>query len=234
MAWRIERILPSSSVLYSSHSTNGMKCNAKIAKYRRVVAAPTFNGIQYLRKSREIEQMQFWFCPGKFQAYIKDSRSRSMVHFPALPLVWLIMSGTNLTQTEVDEFEAFEYSFSGEVTNLSSVHSGLPLEKSLPRCDPIPLFAPIDIQPMPIVFDGDKRPKHQSGKLFHFVPLPSSDDILKMESSNVIDCSVLKSMVVPEPGYGVVFTLHISGSILKKELYEVTISNFPACTCRGF
>ena len=30
-AWRIERILPTSSVLCSDHSANGMKYNAKIA-----------------------------------------------------------------------------------------------------------------------------------------------------------------------------------------------------------
>ena len=85
MAWRIERISPSSSILCSGHSANGMKCDAKIAKYRRAVAAPT----------------------------------------------------------------------------------------------------------------------------------------------------VLKSMLVLEPDYGVVFTLHTPSSILK-ELYEVTVSNFPACTYRGF
>ena len=126
------------------------------------------------------------------------------------------------------------------MTNLLSVQSGLPLEESIPNSDPIPLFAPVDIQPMhpilvcsQIVFDGDKRPKHPSGKLFCFVP-PSSDHILKMESSRFIDCTILKSMMVPEPCYGVVFTLHILGSILKKELYEVTISDFPACTCIGF
>ena len=59
MAWRIERISPTSSVLCSGHSVNGLKCNAKIAKYRRPVVAPTFNGIQRLRKSCETEQMQF-------------------------------------------------------------------------------------------------------------------------------------------------------------------------------
>ena len=204
MAWRIERISPTSSVLCSGHSANGLKCDAKIAKYRRPVAAPTFNGIQRLRKSRETEQMQFWFCPGKFQACIKDLRSRSIVHFPALPLVWPIMSGTNLTQAEVAEFEASGYSFSTSETNLSSVHPGLPLEESLPSNDPISLSAPVGIElvvPIPvcsqIVSDGDKRPKHRSGKLFCFVPLPSSDHLLKMESSKVIDCTVLKSMLVP-------------------------------------
>ena len=184
--------------------------------------------------------MQFWFCPRKFQACIKDSRSRSIVHFPALPLVWPIMSGTNLTQAEVAEFEASGFSFSTGEKNLSSVHPGLPLEESLSNNDPISLSAPVGIEPVvlvpvcsQIVSDGDKRSKHRSGKLFRFVPLPSSDHLLKMESSKVIDCTVLKSMLVPEPGYGVVFILHTPGSILK-ELYEVTVSNFPACTYRGF
>ena len=140
-----------------------MKCNAKIAKYRQAVAAPTFNSIQRLRKSRETEQMQLWFCPRKLQACIKDLRSRSIVHFLALPLVWPIISGTNLTQAEVAEFEASGYSFSTGETNLPSVHSDLPLEKSLPNNDPISLSTPVDNEPMVLVpvcsqifSDGDK------------------------------------------------------------------------------
>ena len=33
LSWRIERILLSSLDLYRRHSTDGTKCNAKIAKY---------------------------------------------------------------------------------------------------------------------------------------------------------------------------------------------------------
>ena len=72
------------------------------------------------------------------------------------------MSGTDLTQAEVAEFEASGYSFSNGETNLPSVHSGLPLEESLPSNDPISLSAPIGIEPMvpvhvcsQIVSDGD-------------------------------------------------------------------------------
>ena len=52
LLWRIERISPSSLDLCRGHSADGTMCNAKIAKYRRVVVAPTFIGIQRLRKSR--------------------------------------------------------------------------------------------------------------------------------------------------------------------------------------
>ena len=64
--------------------------------------------------------------------------------------------------------------------------------------------------------------------------VPFVDHILKMESSRSIEYIVLKSMMVPEPGYGVVFTVIVPSSISRKELYEVTISDFLSCTRKGF
>ena len=93
MDWRIERISPSSLKLCRGHSANGSNCNAKIAKYRRVVAASTFTGIQRREKSRDTQQMQFWFCPGKLQACVKETRFRSILHYPTLPLVWPVKLG---------------------------------------------------------------------------------------------------------------------------------------------
>ena len=61
----------------------------------------------------------------------------------------------------------------------------------------------------------------------------SVDQILRMESSTSIDCTILKSMLIPKPNFGVVFTVIIPGSILK-ELYEVIVSAYSACTCKGF
>ena len=128
MSWRIEHISPSSLDLCRGHSASGVKCNAKIAKYRCAIAAPTFNGIQCLRKSRETEQMQFWFCLGKLQACIKDTRSRSIVHYLVLPSAWPIQRGTNLTQAEVDDFEASGFSLCSGVAELIRAESGLPSE----------------------------------------------------------------------------------------------------------
>ena len=97
LSWRIKHIFPSSLNLCRGYSADGTKCNAKIAKYCRAIAAPTFIGIQRLRKSYQTKQMQFWFYPGKLQACIKDTQSKSIVHYPALPLVWPIMHGMKLT-----------------------------------------------------------------------------------------------------------------------------------------
>ena len=217
-----------------------MKCNAKIAKYRHAIVAPTFNRIQHLQKSREIEQMQFWFFPRKLQACIKDSRSRSIVHYPALPHVWPVQHGMNLTQAKVDDFEASRFSLCSGVVELPAAQSGLPSEVLL-NLAPNPLPSTVDVQPInpevirsPAIYDSDKQPKHQNGKLFRFVVVPYVNHYLKMESLRSIECTVLKSMMVPKLRYGVIFTVITSGSISKKELYEVTISDFPSCTCRGF
>ena len=183
--------------------------------------------------------MQFWFCPGKLQACIKDTRSRSIVHYPVLPNAWHVQRGMNLTQAEVDDFEASGFSLCNGVAELIGAKSGLPSEV-LSDIVPNPLSSTVDVRPInpelirsPAISDGDRRPKHRSGKLFRFVAVPSTDHYLKMESSRAIECTILKSMMVPEPGLGVIFTVITPGSI-SKELYEVTISNFPSCTCRGF
>ena len=157
-----------------------------------------------------------------------------------LPHVWPVQRGTNLTQAEVDDFEASGFSLCSGVAELGGAESGLPLEV-LSDVVPNPLSSAVDVQSInlelirsPAISDGNRRPKHRSGKLFRFVAVPSTDHYLKMESSRAIECTVLNSMMVPEPGVGVVFTVITPGSISKKELYEVTISNFPSCTCRGF
>ena len=143
-----------------------MKCNAKIAKYRRVVATPTFNGIQCLRKSRETEQMQFWFWLGKLQACIKDTRSRSIVHYPVLPNAWPVQHGTNLTQAKVDDFEASRFSLCSGVVELGGAESGLHSEV-LSNVVPNPLSSTVDVQSInpelirsPAISNSDRQPKH--------------------------------------------------------------------------
>ena len=62
--WRIERI-PLEPFETCRGRIDGRGCNAKIAKYRRAVAAPTFLGIERHSKSKESCQVQVWFCPKK-------------------------------------------------------------------------------------------------------------------------------------------------------------------------
>ena len=55
-----------------------------------------------------------------------------------------------------------------------------------------------------------------------------------MEEHKKLDFTILKYVKVPSPGYGAVLTIITPGSLDKKELYEVSILNFPACTCKSF
>ena len=233
MAWRIERISSTTIDLCRGYTTNGTRYNAKIAKYQRAIAASTFIGIQRLAKSTQTEQMQFWFCPGKLQSCVMGVYCRSIVHFPTLRLVWLVKSGTNLTKEEVDRFEASRF-----VLNDGSSYVDL-VQTSIPHFEETQSKAQLGtglVEPTlgPLSSEGDKQPKLQNGKLFLFAIVPFPDHISKMESSKSIDCTILKLLRVHAPGYEVVFTMVTLGSISKTELYEVTISNFLACTCRGF
>ena len=40
--------------------------------------------------------------------------------------------------------------------------------------------------------------------------------------------------MVLTPGYGIVYTIEIRRSIEKQKVYQVILSNFPACTCVEF
>ena len=70
--------------------------------------------------------------------------------------------------------------------------------------------------------------------MFQFVPHPSVDHLKKMDEHMKLDCIILKYVKVPSPEYGAMLTIITLGSLDKKELYEVSISNFLACTCKHF
>ena len=82
--------------------------------------------------------------------------------------------------------------------------------------------------------DGDKRPTRRDGKPFQFVSQPSTKHLKKMEETWSISCSIMKYVKVPEPEYGVVITICAPGSLDRKELYEVSISDYPSCSCPDF
>ena len=146
-----------------------------------------------------------------------------------------------MSQAEVDGFEASGFVQASAMTDVPFAKVAMPPQQSLP----LPLHGPsssaVDVcfgysdsvSPQ-VLSDGDKRPKHRNGKLFRFVAVPSTNHILKMESSRSIDCTILKSLKVLVPGLGVIFSVITPRSITKKECYEVTILTFPACTCKGF
>ena len=91
-----------------------------------------------------------------------------------------------------------------------------------------------DLIPQKFASDGDKYLSMLDGKPFRFVSKPSNEHLKKMEDNPSISCTILKFVKVSVLGYGVVITICIAGSLDRKELYEVSISDYPFCSCPNF
>ena len=96
------------------------------------------------------------------------------------------------------------------MTDVSYIEVAIPPQQSLPLASHVPSSSSTNVRSVhsdfispQVLSDGDRRPKHRSGKLFRFVVVPSTDHILKMKSSKSIDCTIFKSLKVPQPSFGV-------------------------------
>ena len=103
--WRIQRVSLGSSETCRGR-IDGRRCNAKIAKYRRAVAAPIFLGIERHSKSRDTRQVQVWFCPTKLDRCILGPETKWIINYPDIPDKWPVMVVTSLRQAEVISLES--------------------------------------------------------------------------------------------------------------------------------
>ena len=103
--WRIQRI-PLGSSETCRGRIDGRRCNAKITKYRRAIAAPTFLGIERHLKSKETRQVQVWFCPMKLDQCVLGPGAKWIINYSDIPDKWLVLVGTSLMQAEVISLES--------------------------------------------------------------------------------------------------------------------------------
>ena len=92
----------------------------------------------------------------------------------------------------------------------------------------------LDLISMNSALDGDKRPTMRDGKPFRFVSQPSREHLKKIEENRSISCTIMKYVKVLVPGYRVVITICTLGFLDQKELYEISISDYPSCSCPDF
>ena len=231
--WRIERI--SSDVVDVCYGRfEERRCNAKIARYRRAVAAPTFTGIEKHSRATVSQHGQFCFCPNKLQTCVLGNGCRWILYFSTIPQRWLVKFGTYLTHVEVFSFESTGFvledgiakvereSRSGNELPGTEVVSGIGTNPP-----DVPKSSFLSIPPSALKFslglsgnheglfafkvqeggDGNKHPSIRNSKVFRFVPHPSTDHLKKMEEHRKLDCTILKYVKVPSPAYGVVLTV---------------------------
>ena len=260
LQWRIERV-PSDSSVTCWGRFDGKRCNAKIAKYRRSIATPTFLGFKRHSKLKESSQVQVWFCPTRLDRCVLGPGAKSIINYLDIPDKWHVRCGTSLTQAKVTSLELRGFVLEdgvelvvppvGPISDVSLSHDPATIEGTpgklsrdafgfapdislqfVPghnRVDGVP-----DLIPMNLALDGDKRPTMRDGKPFKFISQPSKEHLKKMEENRSISCTIMKYMKVPVPGYGVVITICTPGSLNRKELYEVSISDYPFCSCLDF
>ena len=80
----------------------GKRCNARIAKYRQVVAASTFLGIEMQSKSSDTRQVQVWFCPTRLDCCVLGPGAKWIINYPDFPDKWPVKLGTNLSQPALE------------------------------------------------------------------------------------------------------------------------------------
>ena len=232
--------------------SDARKCGAKIVRYRRVVAAPNFTGIEKQSKAKYPKHVQFWFCPSNIFSCILGPPCKSIMSYLDIPEKWPIKVGSSLTQSKVTAFEAVGFVFDDGEAMRASLISGENVGRfdTSPSCRPTiatPSASKVIVPESPFasdalfnvvrsrsLLDGDKRPSTGNGKPFRFVARPSSEHLKKMEDNRGIDCKILKYVKVPTSRYGVVLTICTPNSLDRKSVYEVSISDYPSCSCPNF
>ena len=228
--WHIERIF----VDLEEHCrgrTDVKRCGAKIARYRRAVAAPTFTALERQSKTKDLKEMQFWFCPNDILTCVLRPPCKSILYYPDIPEKWPVKVGSSLTQSKMAAFESARFILCNEDDIRTSAKSSEYIGDidGSPKPGPSILLphkpqvmasgssmlcgAPSSGFHFLSMLDGDKRPTTRDGKAFRFVAQPSSEHLKKMIDNRSIDCKILKYVRVSSPRYGVILTICTPNSI---------------------
>ena len=147
---------------------------------------------------------------------------RCIVHYPEIPEMWLMKVGTNLTQIKVEGLESASFKIDDGEETLDNMHQCFLVQGGLCQEQLGPWIL------------RNIRPIVREEQSFRFVPQPSSKHFARMDWTKIIECTIVKYLKVPLPGYGIAYTVPTPGSIAKQQPYEVTIGDFQACTCIDF
>jgi hypothetical protein len=148
---------------------------------------------------------------------------RSWVHsWPDVPNVWPVLIGTKLTREEI----------------LCLEEAGFCLQQR-PGFSPRRLFSHLrGFEPVqfdhPGVAQPELFPTTRNGKKIRRAPkVPSTDQRNKWESARNVQGTIIDVTVLPHPGFGTIISLQ-SGAEPNHNVYRITLSNYPECTCLDF
>lgn len=222
--WHIARCpAKSAKKCFALQSNTRKKCTARIVTGPKGTPAPTYTGMKIAYGSSNRQEIHdFWFCADDIERCVNENKCHYVIDKPEIPTIWPVQIGTKLTREEI----------------LSLEEAGFQLEEQK-ELSPRKLFGGHTTN----VMDTINRPKPANpndyattrfGKpVRRNMGVPTIDHRNKWESARNVKAQIRNVVEVPYPGLGRIYTIE-SGIFPKQKEYQVTISNFPACTCPDF
>jgi hypothetical protein len=195
------------------------KCKLLIVRHGISTAAPTYRGQKREYKGTAVQTEDFWFCADQIARCVMGPKRSHVLTRPEIPEIWPVLIGTNLSRTEIIEFE----------------EAGFRLQSSIPM-SPRRLFTSSRIfEPMlwthPRPAHAERIPSIRNGKqVRRSSKAPTENHRNQWESARNVTASITGVNFLPYPGLGAIITL-LSGAEPNQKVYNITLSNFPSCTC---
>jgi hypothetical protein len=220
--WHIAHLPKTSAkACFAQQANTKKKCMAKIVQYNKSTAAPTYTGMMKNYKKIMV-QMPFFFCNNDIERCVKGTIRKWVQSKPAVPEIWPVKLGTNLTSEEV----------------LALEHAGFRLAERPPLA-PHELFSEfdlgvIDFNVYPRPESPEEYPKRRFGKNIRRTSnAPTTKHSNMIASTQHFQGKVLQITMLPSPALGSIIRFE-SSQRSKASQYLITIGQFPSCDCPFF
>jgi hypothetical protein len=227
--WHIARLNKvSAKACWAQMAVTRKKCTSRIVQHGKSTPAPTYTGLwTHPQKGNQKVVEQFFFCVDDIERCVKGYRRRWIEPFsdyeerPPIPSVWPVKIGTNLTRSEIEALENAGFQ--------------LPQKQSVPVSRTFNSSAPPpDLSQVPMPDNADVYPKTQKSKnMRRSITCASSKHMQNIDSARAMKASILKVVMIPQPGFGCVVTLQ-SKPAPTESVYHLSISAYPDCNCPAF
>ena len=170
--------------------------------------------------TRHLTASEFWFCPDDINRCVKGGPKSWVVDWLAIPMVWPVKIGTNLTRREVLSLK--EAGFQLEQRGALSPHRQVQSQSNMPL-PRLHFKAPVDPDAHPTIRNNHHIRRNPD--------VPTVDHHNKWKSAALIpSCRLISLTAIPYPGYGCVATIDCG----RDNVYHITIATFPECSCPDF
>ena len=106
LEWHVARILhKSKKQCHTIQKHTQAKCKLLVVRHGKPTVAPIYKGQKHEYKGTTIKIKEFWFCVEQIMCCVMGPKCSHVLTRPKILEVWLVLTGTNLTHTEVIKLE---------------------------------------------------------------------------------------------------------------------------------